>query len=811
MALNELRLFRRLTELVNTRHDLAYLPPNVQQVWTKASSLASTTVLGLPEFTLHDSTHLNNVADLISRLLPDAVLEALSPIELAGLLMAVAIHDLGMTAPRAEIDALMRAPSAESPSEEQVQYLIHRERSPELIRRKAALEREGSSWEAVQVEYKILADYIRGRHGERVRNMVNQHFRSETAFGQYHFNSMLTDICTSHTSPPDRLRDLPVAELVLGDRVNWRFIALLLRLGDILDFDSSRTPKILFEHLAVRDEVSVSEWRKHRAITGWEVRPGVIAFAAQCPDPVIEKAIRDFLDLIDIELRSARSILADFHHPMVEDLADRYYLDLPLEVDRTGVMPRRNEQGLPEYDFVDSGFRLDHDSVMDLLMGVKLYGHKKLFLRELLQNSVDACRYRMAAETLPSYEPAIKIELILGQDNVLIVSDNGMGMTKHIIMHYFAKIGRSYYRSPDFLSEELAIPELRPVARFGIGVLSCFMASDKLIVSTRSRQAGHAAISVEIASRASLFWFKPGTRSSPGTDIQLTLRTPLRELFRPDQGSLSSNPSAEEVLSALVRTVERIAPRVAVPISCRVHENGGEVRGRVSIQPFNTDGLWTEDEIALVSFDVDLTKDGPAGLDGRIRFFIMVDDSGAPTEWVAGMGSEVGPHNRPRMADGQVAARWYQQIFGGIQKTTMMRRGGGSGGTSEMLRTGRRRVSQQGFLVSASDLLGGRRGTGSPLHVLMPFACSYDINLSEEFILPLNVDRRDFAPEEGARPICAEIERVVIRLMLRVASPSILEYQSFFRALPSASPTTRAAEVYRQGLEIILDSGEVNG
>lgn len=70
------------------------------------------------------------------------------------------------------------------------------------------------------------------------------------------------------------------------------------------------------------------------------------------------------------------------------------------------------------------------------------------------------------------------------------VDDYGMGMNEDIITRFLLKVGESYYQSAQFRADVLNYrqqgqPEFVPISRFGIGVLSCFIASDRVEVTTR--------------------------------------------------------------------------------------------------------------------------------------------------------------------------------------------------------------------------------------------------------------------------------------------------------------------------------------
>lgn len=138
------------------------------------------------------------------------------------------------------------------------------------------------------------------------------------------------------------------------------------------------------------------------------------------------------------------------------------------------------------YTFSDYKMTLEFKAISSLLMGEKIYGSKSLGLRELIQNSIDACRIRQETENIKrefgedAYQPRIKV--ILDPKNQAIIKDNGIGMSIDIIKRHFLNIGVSYYKSDNFLLRDF---EYKPIGNYGIGFLSCFMLSDEVKVITR--------------------------------------------------------------------------------------------------------------------------------------------------------------------------------------------------------------------------------------------------------------------------------------------------------------------------------------
>src|SRR5699024_5109735 len=89
------------------------------------------------------------------------------------------------------------------------------------------------------------------------------------------------------------------------DDVDLLFCAMLLRIADILVFDDTRSPQILYKYVT-SNKVSTCEWQKHMNSLGFAFpeKPSMnsLNYKAVCSDPNIEYALRKFLDWIDDEL-----------------------------------------------------------------------------------------------------------------------------------------------------------------------------------------------------------------------------------------------------------------------------------------------------------------------------------------------------------------------------------------------------------------------------------------------------------------------------------------------------------------------------
>jgi molecular chaperone HtpG len=168
-------------------------------------------------------------------------------------------------------------------------------------------------------------------------------------------------------------------------------------------------------------------------------------------------------------------------------------------------------------------FQVDLRGVVDLLSH-HLYGSPRVYVRELLQNAVDAITARQ------SVEPGAPTEIVfeLADDRTLRVSDSGIGLTEDQVHELLATIGRSSKR------DDLGFARHEFLGQFGIGLLSCFLVADKIRVDTRAagsptvRWTGYSdgRYSVEPA---------PQERTEVGTTVTLVPRYDVDEYVNLDR------------------------------------------------------------------------------------------------------------------------------------------------------------------------------------------------------------------------------------------------------------------------------------
>lgn len=129
-------------------------------------------------------------------------------------------------------------------------------------------------------------------------------------------------------------------------------------------------------------------------------------------------------------------------------------------------------------DELPSGYSADVNRIVKLLIGKSLYPHPFIFVRELIQNSVDACN--RVREKNTHLTPEIRVN-INTDENYFEIADEGDGMTKKILKEHFAVIGKSI--SQEFNDSN---GNFNLISQFGIGFISTFIVAQKVYISTKS-------------------------------------------------------------------------------------------------------------------------------------------------------------------------------------------------------------------------------------------------------------------------------------------------------------------------------------
>ena len=528
---------RRLQQLANasgSSTELQNLHTATQRLVGHADAISNQIVRHLPQFTLHNGTHLWNVLSFMEELAGGSKeIEKLGAGDCAMAIWAAFIHDLGMVLEAGELAALDAAdhfdatatpgsPPTHLDSQRVQAWRAYRDGSPHW-----SVIRKDPQAPTNRMRLGIVrAAFIRDSHARfdihtghcRIAEWLEAIAKDDPLLAQamhdYSLEDRIVRVAVSHNQD---IRWLPrqLTELGFDPRsddcgvelghIHWSWIGWLLRLADVFDCDASRTPRILFDHAGITDSRSRKEWMKHLALReapAWESghdHQTLLYTSHHCPGPVVEKSLGQIIGWMNDEIRNCLS----------------EWLAVPEAERRTLRLPSKAEIAIKKregnYLYQDIEFRLDRDAVVELLMGESLYGGPELALRELVQNALDAVHLRdqrnqlaialeKAGNKQKARQPheawgakAGEVHVTWGRESDgrqwIKVQDNGVGMTVGTLRRFLTQVGKSYYKSDDFHAEQELMRRhgilCTAISQFGIGFLSVFMLADHVEIHTR--------------------------------------------------------------------------------------------------------------------------------------------------------------------------------------------------------------------------------------------------------------------------------------------------------------------------------------
>jgi hypothetical protein len=516
------------------------------------------------DFTLHDDGHSERVAQWMARLAPADVLRVLSEYELALLLLAAYLHDIGMTPAvekvRRHREFLLSGRAGLLTDDEAARFQYWLDSAGYGVT--PPLGGSLAVDEIVRLADEIITYYTRHRHNDWSEEWIRTHLTGEVLGTYEGWVADLVRLCRSHHEGYEVLAGRDFDPRRVGAQaqvVHLRYLAALLRIADILDVDRERTPEVIFHHREVTPG-SAKYWKKDAQLTVY-LADGQLSIAARPPRAYLHRAVEETIDAIERELALCRR-LADtvrFEKPVGpgSDLPHCWTLQPTVFRD---VEPRDGA-----YQYIDGAFRPNTRRLLDLLSGTALYGDPLAAVRELLQNAFDAVRelvaYRRLQQPDPS-DPALEaqlgklllVRLSLEQDGDrlwLVCRDTGIGMTQEIIRDNLLVSGSPI--RPQVMELErrcrTAGFALGRTGQFGIGALSYFMLADQVVLTTRrANDAGD--------TEPNGWWFESRGIGSFGElrkDFSLANGTEIRMRLRSE---LAESPAAwAERLSSYVRAV----------------------------------------------------------------------------------------------------------------------------------------------------------------------------------------------------------------------------------------------------------------
>ncbi len=630
-------------------------------------------------YTRHTIEHSEEIISQLSKLLfkdDDASkpVVILSATETYILLVSAYLHDVGMVVSDSEKLEILASYEWKKWTEEnggghkrwvQIQAFRNSSMPPNAVLRNFLAD--------VQTRF-LIAEFIRHQHHLRSAKIITVH---EHALGGFALKDpillrTIRNCCISHGLTQPELEDrqmYPDRCDIQGEKVNVRFLAILLRIGDLLDMSHNRACPLLLSAASPLPPESLAHWSKYQKITHRMTAPDKVEVRAECDTQDEHRFLQDWCQWLVQELREAGVAMsrATRHNNWVPPNASIEGPDRTIDI-----------RPAPDAKYIPSRwtFNLDEKAVFQRLI-TDIYKDPMGFVRELVQNALDATRCQMYIDLeekgleLPEYPTRVEesrrsrypIEITLGTTQilnelsgetetrqVLTIDDQGIGMDKDVILRFFLQVGQSYYKTEDFRRRFKFIPS----SQFGIGFLSVFAVSNDITVETynpRSR-SGEGPIRLRLRGPRNYVLTEQGERQSCGTRIKIVLLKPTKN-------------------GELTKRLRRWCKRVEFPIV--INELGHKQtilaeqaeQFRYDLPDLSEDGA----RFVLRTFPLDRM-----GVEGELHIFTRVDSKGE--SWNMKRWAETGYESTHPMAftpplpetlicRNGIAMEGYRDLFGG--------------------------------------------------------------------------------------------------------------------------------------------------
>lgn len=497
----------KLWSIFKKNSDVA-IQGTIKNILNETIPLLDQIVRVFPTYTNHNGEHSLKIITNIEMILGEDI-EQLSSTEACVLLLSSFWHDLGMVCNKD--DEILQ----ESWFEEYCE--------------------SNSKCKKDSLDTNIVADYIRINHHNRLSkylydtDSILDNNNKEISFNGFPIVEIAYKVAMSHNDETSKLEELKKFNSN-DDNNDFVFCAILLRLADILDFDNDRTSTSTYKFLGLENptddakKYSQGEWKKHLSNYGFDYKNNILYFKTTPDNPNVEFEIRNFIKIIEFELEKCRDIFKSHCYKWNQDFL------LPKKIDLSGIKSIG-------YKYGDFKFTFDNNKTLDLLTGNNIYSNKLIFIRELLQNSIDASLYKESLKKRNGFNDfkSKPIEITDWHDKNdgsywIRIDDYGIGMDEYVLLNYFTKIGKSFYESKDFNGDI----DFKAISRFGIGILSCFMVANNIEISTKKENS--EAIRFSIKSLHSYF-ITQLENEHPNVDIFPSIDNETSHKYRKEVGT----------------------------------------------------------------------------------------------------------------------------------------------------------------------------------------------------------------------------------------------------------------------------------
>lgn len=509
-----------------------------------------------PHYSMHESSHSKSIISNIEMVLGGDRIKLLAPTETWMILESSYLHDFGMILQNEYIDQIWKSDkfqeflvdsckSLDKDLKEAVFYILN-------FRKLIDKDKIDKDWPVKIRRYvvEIISAYFRTDHPKRSMeyiNTFNETWKMDLTHGgliKSRLIKLIGKVAFLHGQPFEEVKKLEYKATGLkADYIHPRFIAEMIRLGDLLDIDNGRFNESLIKVFGDLPEISKIHFKKHGDITHVLISPTTIEISADCEDYDEIRETRNWFDWIQSEIRDLTVDWVDIVPPNFDGYPPKIKSDSLKILKKSKYVDER---------LVDLKLNIPRKRIFEILEGAGIYKNKYDFLRELIQNALDASKIQMWRDLkngmydlcigkgvkLKNLTPfdinkqiydnyKVVIDTSYTKDNKIRISviDKGIGIDKDSLFK-MSQVGESWNKRSEYKKELKDMPSwLKPTGGFGIGLQSCFMHSDEIDIETKSCDTGRK-IKIESGKQSGYIISEEDPNISMSRGTKVTVKIP---------------------------------------------------------------------------------------------------------------------------------------------------------------------------------------------------------------------------------------------------------------------------------------------
>lgn len=497
-------------------------------------------------YSLHDGSHSRSILQAIERFLGEDRICRLSPTDTFMILVCTYAHDYGMAQSFNKIYNILGSPQFDT-------FLYEMRKNVDSLEKEDVwainnlldyLNDEKTHIPLNDMYFSIMLVmqlYLRPIHWKGVLDLRGDFqglFLGQIKKRFIYGSEGIVEICMCHgLQMKEMFRLSKLADGMVGDDYHPRFVAAMLRLGDLLDLDNGRFPSWLIHEIGqnrkLLPKLSLLHYRKHEAVSHLLITPEKIEITAQCrhrdaggygnPEGLgdaidLEKAQMESYEVASLVSEWAEWLTVECNQLVMHwnSIVQPDFGNPPSDV-RVKIYVDGKEYTAENRTFQ---MQMSQERVMNLLEGTSIYRDQYVGIREMIQNAVDASLLQLWSDLIQNRYSSIglsKDAVSQGLDLLdlydlqkasvfknyditveviedrqwgqvfIIVKDKGIGITDEEIK-YISDIGSSKEKNKKLRAFMDAMPVwLRPSGVFGIGLQSVFQLTDRIDFYTRQQ------------------------------------------------------------------------------------------------------------------------------------------------------------------------------------------------------------------------------------------------------------------------------------------------------------------------------------